>query len=68
MKLRIKEKFKKALTFLKEVRAEMKKINWLSLKETIRYTFIVVFVAVFVAAFLGGVDFLFVTFLNKFIR
>jgi preprotein translocase subunit SecE len=46
-------------TFLKEVRLEMKKINWPTRQETIRYTFIVIGVSFAVAAFLGGLDFLF---------
>lgn len=46
-------------TFLKEVRLEMKKINWPTRQETIKYTFIVIGVSFAVAAFLGGLDFLF---------
>ncbi len=58
---------KKIIIFLKEVRTEMKKVNWPSRKETLNYTLIVVGASLAVAAFLGGLDFLFATFLEKFI-
>jgi len=57
----------KIITFLKEVRLEMKKVNWPTRQETIRYTLIVIGVSVVVAVFLGGLDFLFTILLNQFI-
>lgn len=57
----------KITTFLKEVRQELKKVSWPSRQETIKYTLIVVGVSAAVAIFLGGLDFLFVWALNKFI-
>ncbi len=57
----------KITTFLKEVQLEMKKVNWPTRKETIRYTLTVIGVAVAVAVFLGGFDFLFRTLLERFI-
>ncbi|GAI02141.1 unnamed protein product [marine sediment metagenome] len=57
----------KIITFLKEVRLEMKKVNWPTRKETIKYTLIVIGVSFGVAVFLGGLDFIFTTILNKFI-
>jgi len=57
----------KIITFLKEVRLEMKKVNWPTRKETIKYTLIVIGVSIGVAVFLGGLDFIFTTILNKFI-
>jgi len=57
----------KIITFLKEVRLEIKKVNWLTKRETIRYTLIVIGVSVVLAIFLGGLDFLFTRFLNKFV-
>ncbi len=57
----------KITTFLKEVRLEMKKVNWPTRKETIRYTLIGIGVSVVVSMFLGGLDFAFTTVLNKFI-
>jgi preprotein translocase subunit SecE len=58
---------KKIITFLKEVRLEIKKVNWPTRKETMKYTLIVVGVSVGVAIFLGGLDFIFTTLLNKFV-
>ena len=57
----------KIITYLKEVRVEMKKVNWPTRQETLKYTLIVVGISVAVAVFLGSIDFIFITFLNKFI-
>ena len=57
----------KIIVFLKEVRLEMKKVNWPTRKETIRYTLIVIGLSVAVAAFLGSLDFIFNTLLTRFI-
>jgi len=57
----------KIVTFLKEARLEMKKVNWPTRRETLRYTLIVIGVSLAVAIFLGGLDFIFVQILNKFI-
>lgn len=57
----------KIITYLKEVRLEMKKVNWPTKEETLRYTLIVIGISAAVAIFLGGIDFLFTTLLNKFI-
>jgi len=46
-------------TFLKEVYVELKRVSWLSNKDVLRYTLIVLAVSVAVAAFLGGLDFIF---------
>jgi preprotein translocase subunit SecE len=59
--------FAKIPAFLKEVRLEMKKVNWPTRRETIRYTLIVIGVSLGVAAFLGALDFIFTTLLNKFV-
>jgi preprotein translocase subunit SecE len=53
--------------FLKEVRAELKKVTWPSRNDTIKYTLIVIGASLVVAAFLGGLDFLFTWALQKFI-
>ena len=58
---------KKIVSFLKEVKLEMKKVNWPTRKETIKYTLIIIAVSIAVAVFLGGLDFIFTTILNKFI-
>ena len=57
----------KIVTFLKEVRLEMKKVNWPTREQTIKYTLIVIGVCVVVAIYLGGLDLLFTTLLDKFI-
>ena len=57
----------KIKAFLKEVRMEMKKVNWPTRKETLKYTLIVVGLSVVVAAFLGGLDFAFQYILNNFV-
>lgn len=59
--------FIKAFNYFKEVRLEMKKVNWPTRNQTIRYTLIVIGVSLVVAIYLGGSDFLFTTLLNKFI-
>jgi len=59
--------FGKITTFLKEVRLEMKKVNWPDRRQTIRYTLIVIGVSLAVAAFLGTLDFIFNTLLTKFV-
>jgi len=57
----------KITTFLKEVKMEIKKVNWPTRQETLKYTLIVVVVSVVVAAFLGGLDFIFAKLLEMFI-
>ena len=59
--------FSKLGTFLKEVRLEMRKVNWPTRKETIKYTGIIIGLSLVIAAFLGGLDYIFTTLLNKFI-
>ncbi len=57
----------KIITFLKEVKLELKKVNWPTRQETIRYTLIVIGVSTGVAIFLGGLDFLFTIILDKLV-
>jgi len=57
----------KIITFLKEVKLEVKKINWPTRQQTIRYTLIVIGVSFAVAFFLGGLDYIFSTLLDIFI-
>ncbi len=57
----------KVFKFLKETKSEAKKINWPTKKETINYTLIVIFTFLITALILGGFDWLFTKFLNKFI-
>jgi len=53
--------------FLKEVKVEMKKVNWLSRKEVFRYTMIVLAVTIVVAAFLGVLDYMFSEIIRRFL-
>lgn len=50
----------KPVIFLKEVRAELEKVNWPSRQEAIRLTAIVVGVSVAVGIFIGSLDYIFV--------
>ena len=59
--------FSKIITFLKEVKLEMKKVNWPTRENVIRYTLIVIAGSLVVAIFLGGLDFGFTSILNKFV-
>ena len=53
--------------FFKEVWVEMKRVSWLSRKDIIRYTLIVLAVTIAVAAFLGGLDFIFTTIIKSLV-
>jgi len=53
--------------FFKEVWVEMKRVSWLSQKELLRYTLIVLAVTFVVAAFLGGLDYIFTEIIRRFI-
>jgi len=59
--------FDRIITFLKEVRLELKKVNWPTREEAMRYTLIVIGVSLAVAAFLGALDFIFTRLLNMFV-
>ena len=59
--------FEKITTFLKEVKMEIKKVNWPTRRETVRYTLIVIVVSFVVATFLGGLDVVFARLLEVFI-
>ena len=63
-KMKIIEKIKH---FLKEVYVELKRVSWLSSKEALRYTIIVVAVIVIVSAFLGGLDYFFTGLIKRFL-
>ncbi len=65
--MKIKEIPKKLISFLKEVKVEMKRVNWPRREETVKYTLIVILITLIVAAFLGTLDFIFTTLLNKII-
>lgn len=47
---------KKAIDFLKEVKAELKKVTWPTRSETMSSTYLVLVMVVIVSAYLGAVD------------
>jgi len=55
----------KISVFFKEVWVEMKRVNWLSKNDVLRYTLIVLAVTIIVAAFLGGLDFIFTEIIKR---
>ncbi|MSU54369.1 MAG: preprotein translocase subunit SecE [Candidatus Staskawiczbacteria bacterium] len=57
----------KVKSFFKEVYVELRKTNWLSAREVIRFTLLVLTVTIIVSAFLGGLDYVFSTALKSFI-
>lgn len=62
--MNITEKIK---PFFKEVFVEMKRVSWLSKKEIIKYTMIVIGFTFVAALFLGGLDYLFSYLLKRLI-
>lgn len=54
--------------FLREVRAELKKVAWPGRKELVSSTLVVVTVVVIVAAFIGLIDFVFSQGLKVLVR
>lgn len=55
----------KIISFLKEVKLEMRKVNWPTKDQTVKYTLIVVGMSTAVAAFLGGLDYVFSSILKE---
>ena len=67
MNIEIKKTPGKAISFLKDVQLELKKVNWPTRKETAKYVIIVIVVSAVTAAFLGGLDYIFSTLMNNFV-
>ena len=57
----------KIKAFFKEVYVELRKTNWLSTRQVVRYTLLVLAVTVVVAIFLGGLDYGFSTALQSIV-
>lgn len=51
-------KIKGLISYLKEAKSELKKVNWLSRPQLIRQTLVVIGVTLAVAFFLGAIDFI----------
>ena len=54
-------------SFFKEVYVELKRVSWLSRNDVIKYTLIVLVVTIIVSFFLGGLDYIFMGLIKKFI-
>lgn len=52
------------ITFLREVRVELKKVNWPSRREAVQYTAFVIGFSAIIAALLGFLDFIYITILR----
>jgi len=57
----------KVVKFVKEAEAELRRTNWPSREETIRYTWVVIALSAFLVVVLGGLDYLFTIAVNKFL-
>jgi preprotein translocase subunit SecE len=57
----------KLLQFIKEARAELRKVNWPTRAQTIKFTSVVIVVSLGVAIFLGALDFLFEYIMKTFV-
>lgn len=57
----------KLTTFVKEARVELKKVNWPTREQTIKYTGLVISLSLAVALFLGALDYLFEYILRTFV-
>jgi preprotein translocase subunit SecE len=54
--------------FLKEVKAELKKVVWPSRKEVVKLTIIVVIVSIIIGAYIGVLDFIFTGLMNLLVK
>lgn len=59
--------FEKIITFLKEARIELKKVEWPNRQKTVRYTLIVIGASLTVAVFLGILDLIFTDIIQKIV-
>lgn len=59
--------FSKLTTYLKDVRLELKKVNWPTRSQTTKYTLAVIAISLVFAIFFGALDFVFSWVLNNFI-
>jgi len=63
----MKRFFNFLIRFLREVKIEMKRVNWLSRKQVINYTVLVLALSVVTGIYLGGLDLLFQWILANFV-
>ncbi|MGC9046867.1 MAG: preprotein translocase subunit SecE [Minisyncoccia bacterium] len=57
--------FLKLQKFLQESKQELKRVNWPTKDETIRYTLFVIVLSILIAVYLGLLDFVFLKILQK---
>jgi len=57
----------KIISFIKEARVELRKVNWPTREQTIKYTALVVGLSLVVAIFLGALDYLFEYIIKVFV-
>jgi len=57
----------KANIFFKEVWVEMKRVSWLSQKDVLRYTLVVLGITIASAVFLGGLDYIFTSIIKSLV-
>jgi len=55
----MKNSFSKIITYLKESWVEIKKVNWPTTKETMRYSWVVLILSLAIGIFLGVADYIF---------
>jgi len=53
--------------FFKEVWVEMKRVSWLSKKDVLRYTLIVLGLTIVFATFLGSLDYIFTAIIKRLV-
>jgi len=56
-----------AVSFFKKSYAELKKTNWPTYEETIRYTWAVIVLSLILALILGGLDYFFTNLASNFL-
>jgi preprotein translocase subunit SecE len=59
--------FQKAVQFVREAYAELKKVSWLSRKEAVASTIVVIVLVILVAIFVGFTDFILARLLGIFL-
>lgn len=60
-------RMQRAITFLKEAKAELTRVNWPTRKQIGRYTLLVILISLAVAIFLGGLDYFFSSLVERFL-
>lgn len=59
--------FERINIFLQESRQELKRVNWPTRAETMRYTIFVIAFSIGIAVFLGIIDFIFLQVLDRLV-